>query len=197
MISIVRGRLLARAPASLTIDVGGVGLAVYVPERGGPTRHELGADVLLYTHLNVRETALELFGFATPDERAVFRALIGVSGVGPRTALAILSRLDADEIVAALQTSNVDVFVKAPGVGKKTAQRIVLELSERFDMASATGATTGARVAAAHDAIQGLVTLGYGEGAAQRAVSEAHGHLGQNADAATILREALKALARR
>jgi Holliday junction DNA helicase RuvA len=197
MIAIVRGRLLDRGPAGVTLDVGGVGLHVLVPGRGRIGEHALGDEVTLYTHLNVRETALELYGFETPDERGVFRALIAVSGVGPRTALAVLSRLDADEVVTALQGSDVDAFVRAPGVGKKTAQRIVLELSERFDMAGATGRTTGARVAAAHDAIQGLVTLGYGEAAAQRAVTEARSRLDAGADAAAIIREALRALARR
>lgn len=197
MIAVVRGRVLETGPASVTLDVGGVGLHVLVPGRGARTEHPLGAELTLFTHLNVRETALELYGFETPDERAVFRALIGVSGVGPRTALAVLSRLDADAVVAALQSSDVDAFVRAPGVGKKTAQRIVLELSERFDMARVTGTSTGARVAAAHDAIQGLVTLGYAETAAQRAVSDAQAELGTEADAAAIIRTALRGLSRR
>jgi Holliday junction DNA helicase RuvA len=171
MIASVRGRLLRRGPAFVLIEVGGVGLQVYVPERTVPSLGEPGAEVFLHTHLHVRENALDLFGFATADERAMFDAFLGVSGIGPRTALAVLSRLTADQVVIALHAQDAGAFQRAPGVGKKTALRICLELAERFSL-GAMPTATGSEVAAVQDAVKALVTLGYGEAAARKAISD-------------------------
>lgn len=193
MISLVRGKVLDVEPARLTLLVGGVGLDVFVPERTSMTAPPPGGDVELFTYLHVRENALDLFGFASAHERSIFRALLGVSGVGPRTALAVLSRLNADEIVSALHGGDVAAFCRAPGVGKKTAQRLIVDLAERFDLAPGTAAS-GAQVATTQDAIQALITLGYPDGKAKRAVSEAQGRVGEEVPAGDLIREALKGL---
>jgi len=186
--------VLDRGPASVVVDVGGVGLLVSIPERTAGSLPDDGREILLHTHLNVRETALELYGFATMDDRAMFQALIGVSGIGPRTALAVLSRMSADAIARALQTRDVDAFCRAPGVGKKTAQRVVLELSERFDMHEETVVATGAGVAAVQDAIRALIALGYGDTQARKAVSSVRPTLDPDVTASTLIREALVGL---
>jgi len=190
VISILRGVLLARSPASYTIDVGGVGFQVAVPERTAAAAPQPGAEIELHTHLHVRENALDLYGFATTEERSIFRALLGVSGIGPRTAIAVLSRLSADEVVSAIEHKNTAAFCRAPGVGKKTAQRILLELAEKFDLGAVGG--SGARVAAAEEAIQALVTLGYTEVQASKAVAEIRSRRAGDVETAELIREALQ-----
>ncbi len=192
MITLLRGELVARGPASLTVSVGGVGFQVSVPERTATGAPRPGAEIVLHTHLHVRENVLELFGFETAEDRAIFRALLGVSGVGPRTAIAVLSRLTSDEVVSAVEHRNPAVLCRAPGVGKKTAQRILLELSERFDI-ERVGAT-GARVAASEEAIRALATLGYTESQASRAVADARSRLPGDVDTSGLIKEALRLL---
>lgn len=192
MIATVRGRLLRRGPASVLVEVGGVGLQLYVPERTASSLGEPGREVFLHTHLHVRENALDLFGFATQEERAMFEAFLGVSGIGPRTALAVLSRLTADQVVAALHAQDAGAFQKAPGVGKKTAQRICLELAERFSLGEAPSAT-GTEVAAVQDAVQALITLGYGEGPARKAIADVRGD--GDGETGDLIRRALTRIA--
>jgi Holliday junction DNA helicase RuvA len=193
VIGSIRGRVLERNPASLTVEVGGIGLLVFVSERTATAAE--ASEIQLFTYLHVRDNALELYGFASAKERAIFRALLGVSGIGPRTSMALLSRLTDEEIVSAIQHRNVATLCLAPGVGKKTAQRILLELSERFEM-TAPG-VTGADVAAAQDAIQALITLGYPEGQAAKTVSEARSRLPDGAGAPELIREAIRMLSAR
>lgn len=132
MIGRLRGILVEKQPPHLIIDVGGIGYEVEVPMTtlyGLPT---LGSELILYIHQVVREDALLLYGFAQHREQALFRELIRLSGVGPKLALALMSALEADEFIQVVQTQDTARLIKVPGVGKRTAERLLVELKDRF-----------------------------------------------------------------
>jgi Holliday junction DNA helicase RuvA len=167
MIGHLRGRLAARHPPQLVVDVGGVGYELEAPMSTFYGLPAVGAEVSLHTHLVVREDAHVLFGFGTQRERALFRELIKVSGVGPRIALAILSGVNVDEFQRCVETEDVASLVRVPGIGRKTAERLVIEMRDRL---KATGGTTsGALPGTSPDsaatpqaeAFSALVALGY------------------------------------
>jgi len=195
VITSIRGRLTQRAATSVTVEVGGIGFAVLVPTRVAAELPDLGAEVFLHTHLHVRENAFDLFGFLSSEDRAVFLAFLGVSGIGPRTALAVLSVLSVGQITAALHARDVEALCRVPGVGKKTAQRAMLELGAGFDAGTILPAAGDRRESGApFDAIQALVTLGYSEPQARKSVADAQGRLGATTPAASLIREALSSL---
>lgn len=140
MIAYLRGTIFEKHPNRLIVDVGGVGYDVAVPVSTFLGAGEPGAEIALRVHTHVREDALALFGFATALELAVFERLIGVSGIGPKLALAVLSGLDARELVAAIQRGDLARLTGIPGVGKKTAERIVVDLRDRLPKAVAAAA---------------------------------------------------------
>jgi len=175
MIRLVRGTVLARSKDHLIIDVGGsgggIGLKVFAPE---PTLAQFngGAVVTLHTYLQVREDALTLYGFATEDDLGMFELLLTVSGVGPKVGLSILSTLSPDALRMALANDEPAIVARAPGVGKRTAQKIVLDLKDKV-----SGPATGLQaLALATDAdsevIEALTALGYSVVEAQRAVQK-------------------------
>jgi holliday junction DNA helicase RuvA len=177
MIAFLRGRVLDKQPNRLIVDVQGVGYAVHVPlstfyEAGDP-----GADITLRVHTHVREDALQLYGFLTVLEQQVFERLIGISGIGPRLAISVLSGIDPRELVGAVHRGDVARLTTIPGVGKKTAERIVLELKDRLkqlDSGRAADAMTGApgdRLR--EDLISALVNLGYHRPQAEKSVASA------------------------
>lgn len=160
MIGFLRGRILRRQPPHLLIDVQGVGYEVEAPMSTFYSLPEVSAEVMLYTHLVVREDAHVLFGFGTETERRLFRALIRVNGVGPRLALTILSGVSVDNFVRCVRDNNSAALTRLPGIGKKTAERLVVEMRDRLD-------DTGVEVAAGtamnprDEALSALVSLGY------------------------------------
>lgn len=168
MIATLRGEVTQIEDNALVVEVGGVGLRVFVPAplRG---RLKVGEVVLLYTHLVVREDALTLYGFETQAERELFNMLLGVDGVGPRIALAVLSTLTIDAVQRAVFTEESEILSRVPGVGRKTAQKIVLYLHDRLKPADAL-----ARVAALSDkdseVLAALTALGYSVVEAQTAI---------------------------
>ena len=199
MISHLRGRLLSLTPELAVVDVHGVGYAVSLPL---PTYYELQrlpaqAEVSLFVHTHVREDALALYGFWTERERALFERLITVSGVGPRLARAILSGLPPEELLRALAAGDVARLTRIPGVGKKTAERLVLELREKAAELAAVPATATAamREPDDEDLLVALVNHRYRRGDAERALAEVRR---ESAGAAVpeLLRMALKRLAR-
>lgn len=165
MIALLRGRLLEKHPNRVIVDVGGVGYDVAVPLSTFYGAGEAGVEITLRVHTHVREDQLALFGFATALELAVFERLIGISGIGPRLALAVLSGIEPRELVAALQRGDIPRLTRIPGVGRKTAERIVLELRDRLPKAIeavATGAPPPSRTdALREDLTSALVNLGY------------------------------------
>jgi Holliday junction DNA helicase RuvA len=165
MIAFLRGRVLEKHPNRVIVDVGGVGYDVAVPLSTFYTTGEAGAEVSLRVHTHVREDQLALFGFATALELTVFERLIAISGIGPKLALAVLSGIEPRELIAALQRDDVARLTRIPGIGKKTAERIVLELRDRLPKAMAALAV-GAPPPPAVDALRddlasALINLGY------------------------------------
>jgi len=169
MIGRLRGQLIDKQPQGITVDVGGVGYRVQVPLSTYYRVGEIDSAVDLRIHTHVREDALTLFGFATTAEHELFERLIAVSGVGPRLATNILSGIDASELVAALAAGDVARLTRTPGVGKKTAERLVLELREAMQrQASSTAVLSGAD-RHKHDLLAALIHLGYSRAEAERA----------------------------
>jgi len=169
MIGRLSGTLAEKSPPMVLVDVGGVGYEIYVPMSTFYNLPALGERVLLLTHFVVREDAQVLFGFGTAEERATFRELVKISGVGPRTALSILSGLSVAELAAAVSRQDGGRLVKVPGIGKKTAERLLLELKGKLgpDLALPSSALVSDAQA---DITQALQALGYNEREAQAAL---------------------------
>ncbi|MES1255066.1 MAG: Holliday junction branch migration protein RuvA [Acidobacteriota bacterium] len=200
MIAHLRGRISDKQPNRLVIDVGGVGYDVAVPLSTFYGLGDVGADISVRIHTHVREDALALYGFATGLELDLFERLIGISGVGPKLALAVLSGIDPAELVRAIQHADVARLTSIPGVGKKTSERIVVELKDRLPRAqapstAAPGAATPAASALRDDVVSALVNLGYHRPLAERA-AEAAAKLAPDAGFELVLKHALRELAR-
>ena len=199
MISHLRGRLLEKQPNRVIVDVNGVGYDVHVPLSTFYEMTEPGAEIALRVHTHVREDALVLYGFATVLELQIFERLISVSGIGPKLALAVLSGIEPNELVSAIRTANVARLTGIPGIGKKTAERIGLELKDK--MASFLPAEVAASPAAATsetlrtDVLSALMNLGYHRPLAERAVDAALKH-GTGTTFEGVLKHALRELAR-
>jgi holliday junction DNA helicase RuvA len=183
------GRLIGKQPPQILVDVGGVAYEVDVPMSTYYALPATGEPVTLYTHLLVREDAHSLYGFATLEERTAFRQLIRISGIGARTALAVLSGLSVSDLAAAVVAQDAGNLVKVPGIGKKTAERLLLELKGKL----ATTMAPGERAPAAADVLNALAALGYSDKEAAAAVAG----LPAGLPVAEAIRAALKALARR
>jgi Holliday junction DNA helicase RuvA len=175
VIAQVRGRLLRKEPQEAIVDVGGVGYRVAIPLSTFYRIGEPGDEVTLLTHTHVREDALALFGFLTATEQALFERLIAVSGVGPKLALSILSGIEAPDLVAALRSSDLARLTRIPGVGKKTAERLVLELRDKVQGLAATEEPVPSEPAATEkeDVVSALLHLGYSRPEAERGVERA------------------------
>ena len=199
MISHLRGRLLEKQPNRVIVDVNGVGYDVHVPLSTFYEMAEPGEDIALRVHTHVREDALLLYGFATVLELRIFERLIGVSGIGPKLALAVLSGLEPNELVAAIRTANVARLTGIPGIGKKTAERIGLELKDK--MAAIVPAETAVLPQAAagdalrDDVLSALINLGYHRPLAERAADAAL-RTSAGASFESTLKSALRELSR-
>lgn len=161
MIGCLRGRILHRQPPHLLIDVQGVGYEVEAPMSTFYDLPDTGAEVLLHTHLVVREDAHILFGFGTETERRLFRALIRVNGVGPRLALTILSGVSVDSFVRSVRDNDTAALTRLPGIGRKTAERLVVEMRDRLDDAASIGGAGMDSMNPRAEALSALVSLGY------------------------------------
>ena len=193
MIGRLTGRLASKAPDHVLLEVGGVGYFVHIPLSTFYDLPEQESPTSLWIHTHVREDALALFGFLTEREKALFLLLLGVTGIGPRVALTVLSGMPPSELVEALRSKDARKLVAVPGVGKKTADRMVLELSEKVaNLAPETPAGEAAAVAA-DDVVSALVNLGYRRSEAERAV-DAITRIGPPKDFGEFLKEALKRL---
>jgi Holliday junction DNA helicase RuvA len=192
MIGRLTGRLASKAPDQILLDVAGVGYLVHIPLSTFYELPEVEKPASLWIHTHVREDALSLFGFLTERERSLFLLLLGVAGIGPKVALTVLSGIPPSELVAALRKQDVRRLVAVPGVGKKTAERMVLELSEKV-AAFAEEAPPETAAVAAEDVISALVNLGYRRGDAERAV-DAIARAGAPDEFGEFLKLALKKL---
>lgn len=145
MIGRLRGTIVRQGASSLVIEVGGVGYEVAVPVRTLVELPGLGEDAVLHTHLHVREDQLALYGFAAADDRDLFRVLLGISGVGPKVALAILSTMDANELRGVVATEDAAALTAVPGIGKRSAQKLLLELRPKLELPDGELDPSGAR----------------------------------------------------
>lgn len=163
MIGFIRGQLVVKAPPHLTVDVGGVGYDIEAPMSTFYTLPAVGSEVRLLTHLVVREDAHILYGFGTQEERALFRNLLKVSQIGPKIALAILSGVSVEGFATLVKLQDAAALTRVPGVGRKTAERVLMEMRDRLDAVSesATAAAPMAASSTEGEAWNALVALGY------------------------------------
>jgi len=202
MISAVNGALVSKMPTVALVQVGGVTLRLQISVSCFETLPAAGREVHLLTYLHVREDALQLYGFTDEAERSLFENLISVSGIGPRLAVGILSGATAQRLREGIEAGDADFLVSLPGVGKKLAQRLLVELRDKFaptglTRVSAAAGTPGAlSVGTGGDATAALVSLGFTRPQAQSAVQEALQELGGEANVEAVIRRALRQGAR-
>ena len=194
MIEFLAGRLVSKEPVSAVVDVGGVGYMLHISLATYESLPAPGADLRILTHLHVREDAMQLFGFASAAERELFLRLQTISGIGARTALTILSGINPEELRTRVLAGDVPALTRIPGIGRKTAERIVVELRDSMArMHPVAGEGAGGGVSHRDEALLALSALGYARNAAEKAVADV---LRGNASMATgeIVKQALKAL---
>lgn len=201
MIAHLSGTLLAKQATSVILDVGGVGYEVTIPLSTFYEMEEPGAHVSLRIYTYVREDALQLYGFKTARERELFLRLISVSGVGPKLAIAMLSSLTAEEIIAAIRTNNLVRLTSVPGIGRRTAERLVVELRDKLaslvagEPAAVAGPSAPSEDALREDTLSALLNLGYPKTAAEKAIAQAMRD-GAPANVQEVLRRSLRLLAK-
>lgn len=206
MIAHLSGTLLVKQTNNVILDVNGVGYEVTIPLSTFYDLEDTGSSVALRIYTYVREDALQLYGFRTARERELFLRLISVSGIGPKLGITMLSGMSADEIIASIRTNNLARLTSIPGVGKKTAERLVIELRDKIaalsspaleeEFATATGAGTPASEDAMRDdALSALVNLGYQKASAEKAVTAAMQD-GSDLSVEVLLRRSLRLLAK-
>lgn len=195
MITHLEGELRQARPTSIVVDVGGVGYECVIPLSSFDRLPRKGERVTVLTHLHLREDGMTLFGFMTEEERGLFRMLIGVSGIGPKIAVGILSGISPRNFRSAVRQGSVAMLSAVPGIGKKKAERLIVELKDRIAAIEIEGEDREAPAEgrAGNDAMLALVSLGYSRLEAQKAVHAAMKRLGKTVDAETLIRDALKA----
>jgi len=200
MIAFLRGRVLDKHPNRIVIDVNGVGYELYVPLSTYYDVGDAGAEITLRVHTHVREDALQLYGFLTDLERQLFERLIGISGIGPKLAVAVLSGMDTRDLLTAVQRGDVVRLTGVPGIGKKTAERIVLELKDRVSGLGLPQAPDAPTVRPEDqlkgDVLSALQNLGYHRPLAEKAVDSVMGDGAPEATFEQVLKGALRALMR-
>ena len=199
MVSYVRGELVAIEEEKVIIDVNGVGFGIFMPAQSMNYLPPIGEEVRLHTYMNVREDAIQLFGFLTKDDLKVFKLVIGVSGIGPKGGLSILSQLSPDDLRFAVMANDSKAIAKAPGIGKKTAEKLIIELKDKLSIEDALNkvddsetvvANTGASNEIQAEAVQALVALGYGNTESMKAVKKVQ--IDENTTVEEVLKLALK-----
>ncbi len=200
MISFIRGKLIEKLPTQVVVDCNNVGMEVLIPLSTYEAIGNIGEEIVLITYLHVREDALTLFGFATTEERQLFRELLSVSGIGPKLALGILSGSKVAEIYRHIAEGEESALTRIPGIGKKTAQRLILDLKDKA--AARLQKLPGVFLPSIKiapdlldEAILALMTLGYARHEAQRVILKAAERTGQTASVEELVRIALKSQA--
>jgi Holliday junction DNA helicase RuvA len=200
MIAHIQGRLHFKSPENLIIDVDGIGYQVLVPLTTFYELPDVGHTVALHIHTHVREDALQLYGFQAQEEKALFIRLMGVAGIGPRLAVNILSGISPAELAECLGQGDLARLISIPGVGRKTAERIMVEMRDKLpalaaDRDIALSVKYAADEAVMNDAVSALVNLGYKKGVAQRAIDQARQRLEGERTLESLLKESLRELA--
>ena len=202
MIQFIRGKLVSVEEDRAIVDVNGVGYGIFMSVQSLSLLPQTGSEVKIHTYLNVKEDAMQLFGFLTRDDLMIFRLLIGVNGIGPKGGQAILSVLSPDDLRFAVLAGDVKAISAAPGIGKKTAEKLILELRDKLKLEDAlehkvsetvdSGRTGKGADHVQSEAVQALVALGYGSTEALRAVKQVPSDEGT--DVESVLKAALKIL---
>lgn len=200
MISYIRGELAAIEEEKVIVDVNGVGYGIFMPAQSMGKLPAIGREVKLHTYLNVREDAMQLFGFLTRDDLKVFKLVIGVSGIGPKGGLSVLSQLTPDDLRFAVLSNDVKAISATPGIGKKTAEKLIIELKDKlsmddvlehaYDQGEETVSGTGNYTNVQTEAVQALVALGYGNTEALKAVKKVE--ITEDSDVEDVLKQALR-----
>ena len=195
MISYVRGTLDHKEPSYVVVDVNGIGYEVFIPLSTYQELPAIGEQVKLHTHHHVREDSIQLYGFLSSEEREVFELVLTISGVGAKVALSILSSMTVNKFRSAVAQGDMKTLTKIPGIGKKSAERMVLELKDKIgkihidqEMVKLVGVESGS------DAVAALLTLGASQSAAEYAVFRAERRLGDEAKVEDVITEALRLL---
>ncbi len=195
MIVTLHGRLAAYDENSIVLEVNGVGIQVVVTQSVLQAMPSIGQMMRVFTHLHVREDALVLYGFISEEERSLFQQMIGVAGIGPKTAVGILSAITAEDFVRAIQQEQLGVLTRLPGIGKKTAERLILELRDKLGDVPWPQVGGSQQVPAAGgalgDAVEALVVLGYSAREAEQMVQGAYAQLGDDGDLQALIKLAL------
>lgn len=198
MISYIRGELIAIEDDKAIVDVNGVGFGIYMPSQSLNLLPSVGEEVKIHTYMNVREDAIQLYGFLTRDDLYVFKLVIGVSGIGPKGGLGILSKLTADELRFAVMAHDVKTISSAPGIGKKTAEKLIIELKDKLSIedvfeketASPENISGHASSQVQAEAVQALVALGYSNSEALKLVKKVS--ITEDTSVESVLKQALK-----
>ena len=200
MIAYLKGSVAAIYEEQIVLEVAGIGYNILMPLSSLELISGIGSEVKVYTHLNVREDAMQLYGFLTKDDLDFYRMLLSVNGVGPKAALSILSTLSSDDLRFAILSGDAKTIGKAPGIGAKTAQRIIIDLKDRVDLedafekklshTKASGGEDQAEDRLMSDAVEALTALGYSSADSLRAVKKAYE--GDEKDIEALLKRALK-----
>ena len=197
MISYLRGQLLGVDEDRVVLEVQGIGYEVAVPSTVLQKLPSKGQELELYTHLHVREDALQLYGFSTPQERAMFRVLITARGIGPKVALTILDKFPGDSLAAVLERGEVDPLLKVPGVGKKTAQRLILELKGKLPESFFKDEEKTAEEQVDNEVVQALLALGYSRQESLEALRKIQPRSAEESSTEAVLRLALRELGKK
>src|SRR5437773_3166712 len=196
MIAHLRGRLLAKHPNQAIVETGGVGYDVTISVPTFSDLPAIGGEVALYIHTHVREDLIALYGFLRPAEKRLYEKLITVSGIGPKLAITILSGMAADEMVSAIRGNDIARLTRIPGIGKKTAERMVLELRDKLATEGVTeSAVMPARNAVDEDVLSALMNLGYQRPAAERALASVEKN-GKDSSFEVMFRQTLAVLSK-
>ena len=198
MISYIRGELISIEEDKVIVDVNGVGFGIFMPAMAMNLLPQVGNEVKLHTYMNVREDAIQLYGFLTKDDLQVFKLVIGVSGIGPKGGLGILSKLSADELRFAVMAHDVKTISSAPGIGKKTAEKLIIELKDKLsiedvltkDKSEDLGMVSHTSNQIQAEAVQALVALGYSNAEALKAVKKVV--VSDDTSVEEVLKQALK-----
>jgi Holliday junction DNA helicase RuvA len=195
LISYIKGTLVEKSPARIVVESSGLGYEVLIPLSSYDVLGDVGSDALVYTHFHVREDTHALFGFATTKERRLFQMLISVSGIGPRSALTILSGSSVDDFCDAIVKEEVNYLTAISGVGRKTAQRLIVELKGRMseeEVAVGVGARGLSPREKMSEAVQALVALGFTRPGARKAVEKCVDEAKKELDVEELIRGALR-----
>ena len=199
MVSYIRGELIAIEEEKVIVEVNGVGFGIFMPGQSMNMLPPIGEEVKLHTYMNVREDAIQLFGFLTRDDLRVFKLVIAVSGIGPKGGLSILSHLSPDELCFAVSSHDAKAISGAPGIGKKTAEKLIIELQDKLSLedvlerkreTESESVITSVGSLIQTEAVQALVALGYGNAEALKAVKKVD--IGEDAKVEDVLKQALK-----